>query len=178
VIEFLKSNAPDKYALLIQTVKAVMPSLLDLQTQYTHTKTLGLFVSEEGIGQPWPAEDVSDGTIQTVALLAAVFDPRTSTVVIEEPENSIHPWAIRQFVDAARKASETKHVILTTHSPVLINQLIPSELWVARRIRSETKLDPVLDLDPTLEKSWGEGQFTLSEYLDSGALPAAVPLEQ
>lgn len=178
VIEFLKTNSPDRYSLLLQTVKAVMPSLLDLQTQYTHTKTLGLFVSEQGIGQPWPAEDVSDGTIQTIALLAAVFDPRTLTVVIEEPENSIHPWAIRQFVEAARKASETKYVILTTHSPVLINQLVPKELWVARRIRSETKLDPVLDLDPNLEKSWGEGRFTLSEYLDSGALPDAVPSEQ
>ena len=177
VIEFLKTNSKDRYSLLLQTVKAVIPSLRDLETHYTHTKTLGLFVSEEGIARPWPAEDVSDGTIQTIALLAAIFDPRTSIVVIEEPENSIHPWAIRQFVEAARKASETKQVILTTHSPVLVNQLVPNELWIARRIKSETKLDPLLELDPSIEKSWGEGKFTLSDYLDSGALPEAIPSE-
>lgn len=177
VVEYLKSYHRDAYSVLLTSIRRVMPTLEGLETQYTHRKTLGLFVSEEGFGRPWAAEDVSDGTIQTIALLVAAFDPRTNIVVIEEPENSIHPWAIRNFVKAAREASKGKQIILTTHSPVLIDQLKPEELWVVRRPKTETIVDLALNLDPSLAKAWGEGHFTLSEYLDSGIIPEAVPAE-
>lgn len=178
VVEYLKSNHRDRYSLLLDTVKRVMPTLRDLETEFTHTKTLVLFVSEVGFGRPWAAEDVSDGTIQTIALLAAAFDPRTSIVVVEEPENSVHPWALRNFMKGARHASDTKQVILTSHSPILIDQLRPHELWIVRRPHSETILSPAIELDPDLPAAWDQGRFTLSEYLDSGAIPDAVPREQ
>ena len=92
-------------------------------------------------------------------------------------ENSIHPWALRQFIDSCRKASRDKQVILTTHSPILIDQLKPEELWVVRRPKAETIIDPILSLSPSLTDDWGAGLFTLSEYLDSGDIREAVPAE-
>jgi len=65
--------------------------------------------------------------------------------------------------------------MLTTHSPILVDQLRPEELWVVQRPAAETKIDPLLKLDPSLREDWGQGKFTLSEYLDSGAVPDAVP---
>ncbi len=174
-LDHLKKNYPESYAALLETVRKVLPSVESLDTGFTHTKTLALFLRERGFGRPWPAEDVSDGTLQTIALLVALFDPRSKIVVIEEPENSIHPWALRNFVEAVRQASEQKQVFLTTHSPVLIDQLRPEELWVVRRPGAETLIDPLPSLDPAVTEAWGEGKFTLSEYLDSGALPDAVP---
>jgi|SRR6185369_4891686 len=175
VIEFLKKNHATSYAKLIETTRRIMPSLESIETDFTHTKTLGLFLRESGFKRPWTSEDISDGTIQAIALLAATFDPRIKVLVIEEPENSVHPWAIRTFVEAFRLASEQKQIILTTHSPILIDQIRPEELWVVQRPGAETLIDPVLSLDPSLKEAWGQGKFTLSEYLDSGALPAAVP---
>jgi predicted ATPase len=78
-------------------------------------------------------------------------------------------------VEAARLASQQKQIFLTTHSPVLIDQLRPEEVWVVRRPGAETLIDPLPHLDPTITEAWGQGKFTLSEYLDSGALPDAVP---
>lgn len=153
-----------------------MPSLQSIEADFTHAKTLGLFLKEAGVKLPWTAEDISDGTIQTIALLAATFDPRITIAVIEEPENSVHPWAIRNFVQAFRTASETKQIFLTSHSPILIDQIRPEELWVVQRPGLETRITPVLELDPSLKEAWGQGKFTLSEYLDSGALPEAVPV--
>ncbi len=175
VIDFLKKKHAPEYAQLIETARRIMPSLEEIETDFTHTKTLGLFLRESGFKRPWTSEDISDGTIQSIALLAAIFDPRIKILVIEEPENSVHPWAIRTFVEAFRLASEQKQIILTTHSPILIDQIRPEELWVVQRPGAETLIDPVLSLDPSLKEAWGEGKFTLSEYLDSGALPAAVP---
>jgi predicted ATPase len=174
-LDHLKKNFPESYAALLETVRKVLPSVESLDTGFTHTKTLALFLRERGFGRPWPAEDISDGTLQTIALLVALFDPRSKIVVIEEPENSIHPWALRHFVEAARQASTQKQVFLTTHSPVLIDQLRPEELWVVRRPGAETLIDPLPRLDPAVTEAWGQGKFTLSEYLDSGALPDAVP---
>lgn len=171
----LKKSHSHEYEQLFSTLRRIAPSLEDVETGFTHTKTLALFIKEKGVSRPWTSEDVSDGTIQTIALLAAVFDPRTSLVVIEEPENSVHPWALRNLVEAFRTASEKKQILLTTHSPILIDQLKPEEIWVVRKPGTETQIDPLLSLDPSLKEAWGQGKFTLSEYLDSGAVPEAVP---
>jgi predicted ATPase len=175
VVEYLKRSHPDEYGSFLETAMLVVPSIEEITTGFTHTKTLGLFVKENNFDRPWPAEDLSDGTIQTLGLLAAIFDPRPGLVVIEEPENSVHPWAIRNLVQAARTAAEKKQIFFTTHSPILIDRLKPEELWVVQRPGAATEIDPVLKLDPSLANSWGQGKFTLSEYLDSGALPGAVP---
>jgi predicted ATPase len=175
VIAFLQREHPKQYEMLLDWAKRVMPWLETIETDFTHTKSLALFLGEKGLARPWPADDVSDGTLQTIALLTAVFDPRAELVVIEEPENSVHPWALRNLVAAARQASASKQIILTTHSPILIDQLRPEELWIVQRPAAETRIDPLLKLDPSLSDDWGKGKFTLSAYLDSGAVPDAVP---
>lgn len=174
-LENLKKNFPEEYAKVLETARKVMPTLEGIETDWTHRRTTALFLKERGVRRPWTSEDISDGTIQTIALLVATFDPQTPLVVIEEPENSVHPWALRNLVEAFRTASETKQILLTTHSPILIDQLKPEEVWVVRKPGTETKIDPLLSLDPALRESWGQGKFTLSEYLDSGAVPQAVP---
>lgn len=175
VIDYVKRNEPDRFDELLIAVRGIMPSLESIETDFTPGKRLGLFLKEAGVEQLWTAEDISDGTIQAIALLAATFDPRIPILVIEEPENSVHPWALRSFVEAFRAVSEKKQIFLTTHSPILIDQIRPEELWVVQRPKLETMITPVLELDPSLKDAWGRGKFTLSEYLDSGALPAAVP---
>ena len=174
-IDHLKKIFPEEYEAVLEAARKVMPTLEDMETDWTHRRAAALFLKERGVKRPWTSEDVSAGTIQTIALLVATFDPRTPLVVIEEPENSVHPWALRNLVEAFRTASETKQILLTTHSPILIDQLKPEEVWVVRKPGTETKIDPLLSLDPALRESWGQGKFTLSEYLDSGAVPEAVP---
>jgi predicted ATPase len=175
LIAYLKENHQREYSLLLETMASVFPSIEEITTDFTHTKRLGLFVKERGFSHPWAAEDVSDGTILTIALLAAIVDPRTKLLAIEEPENSVHPWGVRAIVQAARAAAGKKQIFFTTHSPVVVNQLKPEEIWVVQRPVAETKIDPLLKLDSTLQESWEEGKFLLSDYLDSGAVPEAVP---
>jgi predicted ATPase len=174
-LDHLKKDFPEEYSEVLEMTRRVMPTLEGIETDWTHTRSLALFLKERGVRRPWTSEDVSVGTLQTIALLVAAFDPRPPLVVIEEPENSVHPWALRNLVEAFRLASEKKQILLTTHSPILIDQLKPEEVWVVRKPGTETKIDPLLSLDPSLKESWGQGKFTLSEYLDSGAVPEAVP---
>jgi predicted ATPase len=176
-LDHLKKVFPEEYDAVLTAARRVMPSLEAIETDWTHTRSLALFLKERGIRRHWTSEDVSSGTLQMIALLVAAFDPRIPLVVIEEPENSIHPWALRSLVEAFRLATEKKQILLTTHSPILLDQVRPEEVWIVQKPGTETRVDPLLSFDPHLSDSWNQGKYSLSEYLDSGAIPEAVPAD-
>jgi predicted ATPase len=159
---------------IMETMRRAVPGLEDIDTAFTPDRRLTLRFHEHNVGRPWASEDVSDGTIQTLALLAALYDPRTKLVLIEEPENAVHPWIVRNFVEACRTITD-KQIVLTTHSPVLINSLVPAEVLVAFRTAGETHVVPLVVLDPEAESLWANGVARVFDILDAGWLPQAVP---
>jgi predicted ATPase len=68
------------------------------------------------------AFSMSDGTLRSVGLIMAVFQrPSPTLLVIEEPEATIHPGALGAVLDLLRRAAKTMQVIVTTHSPELLD---------------------------------------------------------
>ncbi len=68
------------------------------------------------------AFNMSDGTLRSLGLIMAVFQkPSPSLLVIEEPEATIHPGALGAVLDLIRKAAKTMEVVVTTHSPELLD---------------------------------------------------------
>ncbi len=68
------------------------------------------------------AFDMSDGTLRSLGLIMAVFQkPSPSILVIEEPEATIHPGALGAVLDLLRKAARSMQVVITTHSPELLD---------------------------------------------------------
>lgn len=175
LVDWLQRSHPKRWEIVIDGMRDILPGLVDVSVRYLHTKALGLFFEEESAGKPWIADDVSDGTIQALAMLVASVDPRSSVLMVEEPENSVHPWIIRSIVGRFRDLSRSKTVILTSHSPPLIDQLRPSEIWVVSRSDGETSVRPLLEYDPAIEEQWEAGSFRLSDALDSALVPQAVP---
>lgn len=114
------------------------------------------------------------------------FTPGSFTTLVgpnnagkSNPENSLHPWVLRVLVAACRKVASSAHpkqVVLTTHSPVLIDELHPSEIAVVWKERGQTMLRPLLDMEPDVEERWAEGKIKLSGLLDSGLLRQTVPV--
>jgi len=176
MISFLKREHIEIYEKIVPTLRQVFPSLHQLNLSYTHTKALALQFQEIGFKRPWTAEDVSDGTITTLAILVAIFNPANSMVVIEEPENSMHPWGIRSILKAIRTATESKQIVLTTHSPVVVDSVRPEEVAVVNRnSKGWTNITPLIDLDNSIAEQWHSGTSTLANILDSGSVPEAVP---
>ena len=154
-------------------MRRLVPGLEDIRTEFTPDRRLTLQFVEAGSGRPWSTDEVSDGTIQALALFVALFESRSGLVVIEEPENSVHPWIVRNFVEACRSAE--KQIIVTTHSPALINYLKPSEIAVVARRGGETTIRPLEELDPDAMPLWIDGKVSTFEILDSGWIVEAVP---
>ena len=175
VVALFRDRFPGNWDLVMQAMRDIVPGLEDIETKHLHTKTLGLFFKEDSSSQPWTAEDVSDGTIRALSLLVAAVDPRIKLLVIEELENSAHPWIINVILNLLRKASENKNIFLTTHSPILVDTVKPSEVWVVHKKQGATRIQNLLKLDKKIGPAWEEGDFRLSDYLDSGLLPHVVP---
>lgn len=68
------------------------------------------------------AFNMSDGTLRSLGLIMAVFQkPSPSILVIEEPEATIHPGALGAVLDLLRRAAKSMQVLVTTHSPELLD---------------------------------------------------------
>jgi predicted ATPase len=84
------------------------------------------------LGEP----NVSDGVIHALALLVAieVSQERTTNpdvLIIEEPENALHPWALHKIVEDAQELPRPEPLLFTTHSPVLVNAVkAPESLYI------------------------------------------------
>ncbi len=175
LVDWLKRTKAKRWKSVEASMRGIFPGLENISTEFLHTKTLGLFFKEEGFGRPWNAEDVSDGTIQALAIFSSLYDPRSDFVVLEEVENSVHPWIVKNVVKTLRELSAEKQFVLTTHSPVILNLLEPNEVWICYKEEGATHLANLLDLHPELADDWKSGQYRLFDYLDLGVVSKAVP---
>jgi len=99
-------------------------------------KYIQLTVNETGMSGALPASRLSDGTIRFIALLAILCHPDPPPLIcIEEPEIAMHPDSLDLVVELLRKASERTQLIVTTHSPWLIDRLSakPEQVVVCER---------------------------------------------
>lgn len=159
---------------LFSWMQDVVPALDSLEPGYTETKQMGLFLHERGFGAPWYSEDLSDGTIVALALFICLLEPTHRTVVMEEPENSLHPWILKRFLDRCREVTEERQILITTHSPLVVASARPEELFLFERRAGETGIIPAIERDQALPQLIRKDFLDLGEYWMSGSL-GAVP---
>lgn len=63
---------------------------------------------------------MSDGTINIIALVIALYFDKAALAIIEEPERNIHPHLISRVVEMMKEASQNKQIIVTTHNPEIV----------------------------------------------------------
>lgn len=80
-----------------------------------------------GRTDPWrfPATNISDGTLRGLGVLVALLQSNgqpPTLVGIEEPEVALHPAAVAILLDAIADASRHTQVVVTSHSPELLDR--------------------------------------------------------
>jgi len=151
-----------------------MPQLTKIDTTFTQDRRLALRFWEEGLDQPWNANEISDGTVQLLALFMALFDPRSPVLVVEEPENALHPWILRHFVELCREQG-AKQIVLTTHSPILIDHVSPADLRLIWHRRGQSHFASIADLNPHVLELWKAGELRTFEIYDTGLVEEYLP---
>ncbi|WP_309895543.1 AAA family ATPase [Archangium sp.] len=127
---------PDLVAALARIVGDIDDISVDqvgsfLTVLFRHGKVSGWF----------DASQESDGTLRCAGILTALLQsPPLTLLGIEEPELTIHPGAIPVLYDFFRQAARTSQVLLTTHSPELLDLLDVEEVRVVERKDGVTRI--------------------------------------
>jgi len=96
-----------------------------------------VWIKAKGLSEPLKPSNISDGTLRIMAM-ASVLYGGFSLVVLEEPENCVHPRLLGALMDLARGAPS--QVVMTTHSPYLLDHARPEEVYVVEKEGLETKV--------------------------------------
>ncbi len=81
------------------------------------------------VANQWLTWDMlSDGTKRIFYLLFSVFVSKSTSILLEEPELGIHPDQLYRLMDFLKEQSHEKQIIITTHSPEVMNILEKDEL--------------------------------------------------
>jgi len=127
---------------IIDTLKYVLPYADDVIPSMTQElERTAYFQLREG-GFDVPAWLLSTGSLRILALLAVLRHPTPPPlIVIEEIENGLDPRTISLVVEEIRSLTTREEnpcqVIITTHSPYLLNQLGLDEILLVERINGQ-----------------------------------------
>jgi len=130
---------------------SLRPTIEDISVRLNPTeKELELQIKEKDFDKPFNETQISDGTIKIIALLAILFQTENPQFIcIEEPENGLHPYLIKQFIGLCKNLVNLKgdYIWLTTHSPVVVRELDINELIVVDIINGKTTIKPAKEIE-------------------------------
>jgi predicted ATPase len=79
-------------------------------------------------------DSLSDGTLRFICLCTLLMQPNPPrTILIDEPELGLHPYAISVLAGLLRTASKQSQIIATTQSVPLVNQFTAEDIIVIDR---------------------------------------------
>lgn len=107
-------------------------------TMLNKTDGKGLYFELKESGQLVSASQASDGTLLVLAYLSILYLPKPPRLLlVEEPENGIHPKRLRYIIEILRDlVDEQPHtqVVLTTHSPYVLDLFKPDEVTLCTQL--------------------------------------------
>lgn len=151
VLGYIEKTSPDAFQLIQEYLRAVVPSIRHVERKVIGPAEVLSFTQEAANGKSWSflADSMSDGTLRTVAILTALFqgngEHRASLIGIEEPEIALHPGASAALREALVRATERTQVIVTSHSPDLLDDMsiTPDSLLVFAWEEGVTRIVPL-----------------------------------
>lgn len=122
------------FALLEDQFKVLFPTVAALRLDNTTDarKMLGLTLRE---GTVVSASQMSEGMLYWLAFAIIEHLSPAEMILIEEPENGLHPSRIREVMRIFRRISEHTQIVVATHSPLVINELEPDEVTIVTRTK-------------------------------------------
>ena len=171
VIGHLERTAPEAMTVIQEYLQTVVPMVHGVERRAIGPmETLEFRQEMAGAKHPWRflAQNMSDGTLRALGVLTALFqgnqDYSPTLIGIEEPETALHPGASAALREALQRASEQTQVIVTSHSPDLLDDLSLSAdaLLAVASVGGETR---IAALDVASRTALRDQLFTAGELL-------------
>jgi predicted ATPase len=112
------------------------PGFSDIKIEKDISEKSFIQFYEEGYEKPFGKNLISDGTYNILCLLTAIYQTdEPQFLCIEEPENGLNPYVVKELVNFFREQCKEKghYIWLNTHSQTLVNQLQPEEIIIINK---------------------------------------------
>jgi energy-coupling factor transporter ATP-binding protein EcfA2 len=166
--DYLLRRDRGRFAEVVQALRESIPGLedIDIATPQPSRRRIDCVIEQ---GVRLPASMASVGVRMLMFFISLAYHPRPpKTILIEEPETGLHPKRLEQVMQLLQSVSAGKYgdygaqIVLTTHSPFVLNcvDLATDQVLVFRRTADGSRVcEPV---DPERLKDF-LGEFMLGE---------------
>ena len=139
----LLNESPEVYEEIRKTVRLAIPFFDDFTLKPQPLKTgeeqIRLLWHQKESDYPLWSSQLSDGSLRFICLVTALLQPTPpSTIIIDEPELGLHPYAITLLGALLRSASKRMQVVVSTQSVPLLNEFSLPDLIIVERENDET----------------------------------------
>ncbi len=138
----LKNEHKETYNEILESIRIVNPFfndfLLDVMS-FGEKQKVNLSWRQKGSDYPMQPYHFSDGTIRFICLVTALLQPNPpSTIIFDEPELGLHPYAVEILAELIKSASQRMQVIVSTQAPALVDCFSLEDIIVVNRENGES----------------------------------------
>lgn len=190
-LDFLRDEAPDKFQLIEEKLSRIVPNVRKVGIKRAKVRVIrkrlievdGKSISYEetqemtgqevvldmNTGERIPAHAISEGTMLTLGLLTVLMNPnQPNLVLLDDVEQGLHPQAQRELMTVFKEIiaeNPNLQIIFSTHSPYIIDALVPSQVHILNNSKSGFTIAKRLDEHPDVE--WAKETLTTGEFWDA-----------
>lgn len=161
----LKNHFEKHYMEIVQTVRLIAPYFSDfvLEPQEGNEEQIVLKWQQVGCDDVFNASQLSDGTLRFICLATLLLQPHNlqpATIIVDEPELGLHPYAITIFSEMVKQLSDEKQIIISTQSVELLNEFDVEDVIVVDRGAEGSEFKR---LDEDSLQAWLEEDYALGD---------------
>ncbi|MEG5039884.1 MULTISPECIES: AAA family ATPase [unclassified Microcoleus] len=190
-LDYLREEAPEQFQYLEEMLQKIVPGVQKLGVRRAKVivnrqrlievggKSIPYEESQEMTGQEVvldmntgkriPAHAISEGTMLALGLLTVLMNPnQPNLVLLDDVEQGLHPKAQRELIAVFKEILQDNpnlQIIFSTHSPYIVDELIPSQVHVLSNNNSGVTRCKRLDEHPDVE--WAKQTLTTGEFWDA-----------
>ncbi|MBD2603580.1 AAA family ATPase [Scytonema hofmannii FACHB-248] len=190
-LDFLRNEAPEKFQLIEEMLSRIVPNVSKIGIKRAKVpvirkrlievdgKSISYEENQEMTGQEVildmntgnriPAHAISEGTMLTLGLLTVLMNPaQPNLVFLDDVEQGLHPKAQRELMTVFKEIIQYNtnlQIIFSSHSPYIIDELVPSQVHILNNSNSGFTISKRLDEHPDVE--WAKQTLTTGEFWDA-----------
>lgn len=176
VVQFMEREYKTRFKVILERIASKIPGIASIDTLETDDKRVLLRFNDGAFGDPFFAQQMSDGTLKIFAYLLLLEDPDPPPFIcIEEPENGLYHKLLEALAQEFRVHATGKknapQIFVTTHQPYFVDALTPKEVWILEKgingystVRRASDLEVVKNL---VDEGLPLGGLWFSDYLDA-----------
>jgi predicted ATPase len=168
-LRLMRQTHVEYYKRIRDTIRLVAPFFDDfgLEPMPEFPDSIRLEWKQKNSDFPFRAHHLSDGTLRFMCLATLLLQPNPpATVLIDEPELGLHPYAISTLASLVQMAATRTQVVLSTQSVTLVDEFEPEDLVVVDRKDNQSVFKR---LDSAQVQDWLK-EYSLSQLWNKNVL--------